>query len=131
MAYAGYLFIGALASYIGTGRFVAGLLLGGLFARVPWISQGRLRTVGLLPQRARLPVMVSLLTLCLLSFLYSGEMVHALFLGFAVIFLISGYWAKKAVLSRVFTTLFKSPVESIRPKSTDDKVIDVEFHEKK
>ena len=53
ITYTGYLVIGVMAEYLGTGRFVAGLLLGILFARFPSVSQGKLRLVGLLPKPVR------------------------------------------------------------------------------
>ncbi|MFC5550001.1 hypothetical protein [Massilia aerilata] len=69
LSYSAYLVVGVLADYLGTGRGMAGLLLGALFARFPWASKGKLRIVGLLPRPVRRPVMASLLALCLLYFL--------------------------------------------------------------
>ena len=46
MTYTAFLVIGVLADHLGTSRFIAGLLLGGLFARFPWIRKGKLRIVG-------------------------------------------------------------------------------------
>lgn len=131
MAYTGFLVIGVLAEYLGTGRFVAGLLLGGLFARLPWISKGKLRTVGLLPKLVRRPVMVSLLALCLLSFLSQGQTVPAAFIGFATAFLLTFPWIRRAIWGRMVSSLFKAPADQHRPASNDGTVIDVEFREKK
>ena len=64
MAYTGFLVVGVLADQLGTGRFVAGLLLGVLFARFPWISKGKPRIVGLLPKPVRRPLIVGILALC-------------------------------------------------------------------
>lgn len=131
MTYTGYLVVGVLADYLGIGRVMAGLLLGGLFARLPWIRKGKLRTVGLLPKHVRRPTMLLLLAFCLLSFLYQGEKVPALFLGFAATFLLTYPWIRQAILGRMFSSLFKSPTDLNHPKRTDDTVIDVEFREKK
>jgi len=131
LSYAVYLAVDVLAGYLGTSRFVAGLLLGVFFARLPWIDGGRLRTIGLLPKRARIPVMVSLLALCLLSFFYRGEVVPVLFLGFAATFLLACRWMKKAIISRTLSLFFKPTVQPNRPGSMDNDVIDVEFQEKK
>lgn len=131
MTYTGYLVVTVVADYLDTGRFLAGLLLGGLFARLPWIREGKLHTVGLLPKRARLPVMVAILAVCLLNFLNRGEIVPMLFLGFAVTFLLTYRWIRQAILSRAFSSLFKSSADKNSPKSTDHTVVDVEFREKK
>lgn len=131
MTYTGYLVVGVLADYLDIGRVMTGLLLGALFARLPWVRQGKLRTVGLLPKRARRPLMVSLLAFCLLSFLYRGEMVPALFVAFAATFIITFPTIRQRIVSRTFAPFFKSRVDPRRPKSTDDTVIDVEFREKK
>ena len=58
MTYTGFLVVGVLADYLGTGRVLAGLMLGALFARFPWISKGGLRIVGLLPKIVRRPLIV-------------------------------------------------------------------------
>ena len=131
MTYTGFLVVGVLAEYLGTGRFVAGLLLGVLFARFPWISKGKLRTVGLLPKIARRPIMVTLLALCLLNFLARGDYVPALFIGFATAFLLTFPWIRRAVWSRMVSSIFKPPAEQHRSARNDDRVIDVEFREKK
>ena len=131
MTYTGFLVVGVLADQLGTGRVIAGLLLGGLFARFPSISKGKLRTVGLLPKPLRRPVMVSLLGLCLLSFLSRGEYVPALFIGFAVAFLLTFPWLRRAIFARMKSSLFKSAAGQNPAKNVDGTVIDVEFREKK
>jgi hypothetical protein len=120
MSYAGFLVVGVLADHLGTSRGVAGLLLGGLLARFPSISKGKLRTVGLLPKPLRRPLIVSLFALCLLHFLLRGEYVPALFTGFALAFLLGYPWLRKALFTR------RNPAGSL-----DDRVIDGEFKEKK
>lgn len=131
LTYTGFLVVGVLADHLGTGRLMAGLLLGGLFARFPWISKGKLRTVGLLPKLFRRPVIVSLLALSMLSFLSRGEYVPATFTCFAAAFLLTYPWMRRAIFGRVVSAIFKSPADQNRPKSTDGTVIDVEFREKK
>ena len=61
MTYTGYQVVGVLAEQAGTSRFVAGLLLGILFARFPWVSNGKPRIVGLLPKPLRRPLIATLL----------------------------------------------------------------------
>lgn len=130
MTYTGFLVIGVLADYLGTGRVLAGLLLGVLFARFPWISNGKLRIVGLLPKPARRPLILSLLALCSLHFLWRGEYVPAGFTGFATAFLLIFPWLRRAVFDRMVSSVF--PFAGRRPsKSTDDRVIEGEFREKK
>jgi hypothetical protein len=131
MTYTGFLVVGVLADQLGTGRVMAGLLLGVLFARIPWLSKGKLCTVGLLPKHVRRPIMMSLLALCLLSFLSRGEYVPALFTGFATAFLLTYPWMRRAIFGRILSSLFKPPSDQIRPKTTDDRVIDAEFRERK
>lgn len=131
MSYVGYLVVSVVADHLGTGRLLAGLLLGGVFARLPWVREGKLRTVGLLPKRARLPVMAALLAFCLLNYLYRGEWVPMLFLGFALTFLLAYRRMRQMIVARAVSSLFKSPSDRGYPKNTDDKVIDVEFREKK
>lgn len=130
MTYTGFLVIGVLAEYLGTGRFVAGLLLGVLFARFPRISNGKLRLVGLLPKPVRRPLIVGILALCLLHFLARQEYVPALFTGFTTAFLLGFPWLRRALFDRMLSSVFKftgrKPARSI-----DDRVIDGEFREKK
>lgn len=130
MTYTGFLVVGVLADYLGSGRVMAGLLLGGLFARFPWISKGKLRIVGLLPKPVRRPLIVSILALCLLTFLSRGEYVSAAFTGFATAFLLTYPWLRRAIFDRMLSSVFKFAGRN-RPKSTDDTVIDGEFREKK
>jgi hypothetical protein len=130
MTYTGYLVVGVLADYLGTSRVMAGLLLGGLFARFPWVSKGKLRIVGLLPKPVRKPLIVSILALCWLNFLSRGEYVPAVFTGFATAFLFTYPWLRRAVFVRILSSVFKFAGKN-RPQSTDDMVIEGEFREKK
>ena len=131
LTYTGYLVIGVVSTHLGISRFMAGLLLVVLFARVPWVSQRKMRTVGLLPKNARLPVMVSLLALCAVSFFYRGQIVPLLFVIFAAIFLLAYRRMRKALLHRVLSILSRSPPDSARPYGGDQTIIDVEVREKK
>lgn len=130
MTYTGFLVIGVLADYLGTGRFVAGLLLGVLFARFPRISNGKLRVVGLLPKPVRRPLILTLLALCLVHFLLRADYVPAAFIGFSAAFLLGYPWLRRAIFDRIVSSVFKftgrNPSASI-----DDGVIDGEFREKK
>ena len=130
MTYTGFLVVGVLADYLGTGRAVAGLLLGGLFARFPSISKGKLRIVGLLPKPVRRPLIVGLLALCLLNFLSRGEYVPAAFTGFATAFVLTYPWLRRAMFDRMLSSVFKFAGRN-PPKSTDDRVIDADFRERK
>ena len=130
MTYTVFLFVGVLADYLGTGRVVAGLLLGGLFARFPWISKGKVRIVGLLPKPVRRPLMASILALCLLTFLARGDYVPALFAGLAMAFLVAYPRLKRLMFDRVSSSFFTFTGRQ-RPQDTDDMVIDGEFREKK
>lgn len=131
MTYTGYLVVGVLADYLGTGRFIAGLLLGILFARFPKISNGKLRMVGLLPKSARRPLIVSLVALCSLHFLSRSEYVPAAFTGFTTAFLLGYPWLRRTIYDRAMSSVFKFVGLRRRPKSTDDMVIDGEFRERK
>lgn len=131
MTYTGFLVVGVLAEYLGTGRVIAGLLLGVLFARLPWISKGKVRTVGLLPKLARRPVIVSLLALCWLSFVSRGEYVPALFMGFAAAFVLIFPWLRRAIFDRVVSSVFKSAGGAHRANKIDETVIEGEFRELK
>ena len=130
MTYTGFLVVGVLADHLGTGRLAAGLLLGALFARFPWISKGKLRIVGLLPKPVRRPVILSLLALCLLYFLLQGEYVPALFTGFATAFLLTYPWLRRAIFVRLLSSFSKFTGRD-PGKSTGGMVIDGEFREKK
>lgn len=129
MTYTGFLVVGVLAEYLGTGRFVAGLLLGALFARFPWIGKGKPRIVGLLPKPARRPLVIGLLALCLLHFLSSGEYVPAAFMGFAAAFVLGFPWLRRAMFNRMLSAV--SGFTGRNPPKADDMVIDGEFREKK
>ncbi|WP_426176842.1 hypothetical protein [Massilia sp. TWR1-2-2] len=131
MTYTGFLVVGVLADYLGTGRFVAGLLLGGLLARFPWVSNGKLRIVGLLPKPLRRPLIVSLLAVCLLSFLWRAEYVPTLLTGFTTAFLLAYPWLRKAIFDRMLSSFSKLAPGKDRHTSIDDGVIEGEFREKK
>jgi hypothetical protein len=131
MSYVGFLVVGVLSDYLGTGRIVTGLLLGILFARLPLIRQGKLRTVGLLPRPARRPVIVVLLAFCLLIHFQRGALVPMLALGFAIFFLLAYPRIRKMVVDRAFASVFGSLFKPGQPKSNDASVIDVDFREKK
>ncbi|MFP5393397.1 MAG: hypothetical protein ACLGI6_17920 [Gammaproteobacteria bacterium] len=131
MGYTGYLVVGVVADLLGTGRVVAGLLLGLVFARIPSLSNGKLRTVGLLPKAVRRPAIVSLLALCLVRFLSHGEYLPALFAGFAAVFVLTFPWLRKAIFARMSSSAFKFGAGRNRPQRADDRVIDGEFREKK
>jgi hypothetical protein len=130
MTYTGFLVIGVLADHLGTGRVMAGLLLGALFARFPWIRKGKLRIVGLLPKPVRRPLIVSILALCLLYFLSRGEYEPAAFTGFATAFLLTFPWLRRAMFDRMLSSVFKFAGRS-PSNSADDRVIEGEFREKK
>jgi hypothetical protein len=130
MTYTGFLVVGVLADHLGTSRPVAGLLLGGLFARFPWIIKGRLRIAGLLPKPARRPLIVGILALCLLNFLWRGEQVSVLVTGFATAFLLTYPWLKHALFDRTLSSFFKFTGRHA-PQRTDETVIEGEFREKK
>ena len=130
MTYTGFLVVGVLAEYLGTGRVLAGLLLGVLFARFPSISKGKLRLVGLIPKPARRPLIVSLLVFCLSNFLWRGEYVPAAFTGFTTAFLLTFPWLRRAIFDRMLSSVFKFGGKDPR-QTVDDNVIDVEFREKK
>ena len=132
ISYTAYLVVGVLAELLGTGRVVTGLLLGVLFARIPWFSQGKLRTVGLLPKLARKPVMMGLLGLCLYSFLARGHIAPALLTGFAAVFLLTFPWIRRALWGRAVSSIFPfAGAGQHRSQRDDSNVIDVEFKEKK
>jgi hypothetical protein len=130
LTYTGFLVVGALAEHLGTNRAVAGLLLGGLFARFPWIRQGRLRIVGLLPTPARRPLIVIILALCLLNFLWRGEHMPALFTALTTAFLLTFPWLRRTVFDRVSSSFFQFTGYKA-PKSADATTIEGEFREKK
>ncbi len=130
MTYTGFLVVGVLAEHLGTGRFMAGLLLAALFARFPWISNGKLRIVGLLPKPARRPLIVGILALCCLYFLSRGDYLPAGLTGFVTAFLLSYPWLRRAIFDRMLSSF--STFTGRKPsKSIDDRVIEGEFREKK
>lgn len=131
MTYTVFLVVGVLADYLGSGRIVAGLLLGALFARLPWISRGKLRLVGLVPGALRRPLMVSMLALCCWHFLWQAEHVPAAFTGFATAFLLAYPWLRRAVFDRLRSSVFPSARGPSARQYTDDSVIEGEFREKK
>lgn len=131
MTYTGYLVVGVLAGYLDTARIWAGLLLAVIFARLPQIRDGKLRTIGLLPKPARRPVMLSLLAVCLISFVHRGEIPSALFVTFAATFILAYPRMRRAVLGRMLAPFAAASTNRNRPNNTDDTVIDVEFREKK
>ena len=128
ITYTGFLVVGVLAEYLGTGRTIAGLLLGGVFARFPWISKGRFRIAGLLPKPVRRPLIISLLALCAIHFLAHGAYVHAAFPGFAIAFLLTFPWLRRAMFDRMVPSVFQFAGKN-PPTSTGDGVIDGEFRE--
>jgi hypothetical protein len=131
MTYVGFLVVGVLADLLGTGRFLAGFLLGVLFARMPWFSKGKLRTIGLIPKPVRRPLILSLLAFCLWTFVTRGGFVAAGFIGFAMAFLLAFPWLKRAMFGRLVSSLFKPAADLSGRRGKDDRVIDVEFREKK
>jgi hypothetical protein len=125
ISYAGYLVLGIVAEFLGSGQSATGLLFGALFARLPWISQGRLGTVGLLPRNARRPIMLVLLTWCIASLLYRGETGSAVFPGFAAAFLLAYPWLRQKALDRIRSFLQGSMRGPARRGASDPKIIDV------
>lgn len=130
LTYTAYLVVGVLADYLGTNRFVAGLLLAILFARFPRVSNGKLGLVGLLPKPVRRPLIVAILALCALTFLARGDYLPAGFTGFATAFLFIFPWLRRAVFDRLSSSFFAFTGKGPR-NNTDDMVIDGEFREKK
>jgi hypothetical protein len=130
LTYTGFLVVGVLAEHLGTGRVMAGFLLGVLFARFPSIRQGKLRIVGLLPAAARRPLMVGILALCLFTFLSRSDYVPAGFTGFALAFVLTFPWLRRAMFDRMLSSAFKFTGRQ-PSKAADDTVIEGEFREKK
>ena len=131
LTYTGFLVVGVLAHHLDISRFFAGLLLGVLFARVPWLIAGKLRTVGLLPKFLRRPVTLGLLALGLSHFLAQGDNVSAAFMGLTAAFLLAFPWLKRAVWGRTVGSFFPFPGKRTPPARNDGSVIDVQFTEKK
>jgi hypothetical protein len=131
ITYTSFLVIGVLAGYLDTSRFVTGLLLAVLFARFPSMRNGKLRIVGLLPKQVRRPVIVSLLALSLASFLTQGDTGPALFAGFTLAFVLAFPWLKKALISRISSSVFNFAAGKNAPADADNMVIEGEFRERK
>ena len=131
LTYTGSLVVGVLADYLGTSRFVACLLLGGIFARVPWASNGRVRIVGVLPKSFRRPLMVTLLALCFLRFLTQGDTIPALCTGFTTAFLLTFTWLRKAIFTRMSSRVMNFAASRNTTGVNDDSVIEGEFREKR
>jgi hypothetical protein len=131
MTYTGFLVVGVLAEQLGTSRFVAGLLLGGLFARFPWVSKGKPRMVGLLAKPVRRPAMVGLLALCLLRFLTQGEVVPALFAGLTMAFVFGFPWLRRLLFARISSSVFNFAAGRNMSVASDNTVIEGEFRERK
>jgi peptidoglycan/LPS O-acetylase OafA/YrhL len=131
MAYTGFLVIGVLADYLGTSRFVAGLLLGCLFARFPWISQGKPRIVGLMPKPVRRPLMVTLVALCLVRFVAQGDTWPAMCAGLTIAFVLGFPWLRKALFARMSSSVFNFAGGRNAHVVADDTVIEGEFRERK
>jgi hypothetical protein len=130
ITYTSFLVVGVVADHLGLGRGSAGLLLGALFARFPWISKGKFRVVGLLPQPFRRPVIVSLLALCMVDFLSRGESVRAMASGVVLVFVVVYPWLKRAIVDRMRSSVFAFAGRNPRQKEHDE-VIDGEFRELK
>jgi hypothetical protein len=136
-SYAGILAIASIADHLGTSRFVAGLLLGLLFLRLPSFREGKLRTKGLLPSPARLPLMVALLAACIVDYGSQGKVVEAVFIGLAVAILLAMKAIRALVATRIaglFTRFQQPPGTSPATgpaKAVDSNVTDVDFREKK
>jgi len=131
LTYSGFLVVGVVAGYLDTGRFLAGLLLGFLLARFPWMSKGKLRIVGLLPKPVRRPFITGLVALCVLHFVWWGEFVAAAFTGFTTAFLLTFPWLRRTVFDRMRSSVFKFAGRNPVKHSDDDMVIDGEFIERK
>lgn len=130
MTYTGFIVVGVLADYLGTGRFLAGLILGALFARFPWVIKGKLRVVGLVPKPLRRPLILGLLALCLAHFLWRREYLPAGFTGFAAVFLLAYPWLRRALFDRISSSVFTFAAGRNPSDKKDDRVIDGEFREK-
>lgn len=131
LSYAGFLVVGTVSHYLGTGRVLAGLLLGMLFARVPWVREGRLTTLGILPRGARRPVVAGLLLLALATHFYRGNWMPVLFLAFAAAFLLGYPRLRKWLVGRALASLFGPAADASPRRSADSTVTDVEYRERK
>lgn len=128
--YAGYLVVGMIADYVGSGRFVAALLLGALFVRLPLVRDGKLRTIGILPKKVRLPAMLVLLAVCLIQHAFQRDALPVLALGLAATVPLTFRWIRQKLINRM-SVFFKPTRAPAAPKSVDPSVIDVDFREKK
>lgn len=131
MTYTGYLVIGVLAELLNTSRFAAGLLLGCVFARFPWIRNGKPRIVGLLPKPLRLPLMAALLSFCLVHFFMQSDVVAALCIGLTIAFVLGFSWLKKMLFARMSSSVFNFAARRNAPVAVDNTVIEGEFKEMK
>lgn len=131
LSYAAYLMISALAMQLGISRFLIGLLLAVLFARLPRIRNGKLTTIGLLPKPARQPAMLALLGFALLTYGWRAQLVPVLFLAFAILFLVMFKRLRQTVVAKVTGSIFPPGADARTPSRRNDGVIDVEFKEKK
>lgn len=130
-AYAGYLVVGMVAGYFDIGRFAAGLLLGLVFLRLPRVRSGKFSSVGLLPKKVRLPVILALLVACMLLYVQQRNLAPVLFLGLAAVFLLTFRWLRQAAVNRLAAFGFKATRNSTEAKPVDPMVIDVDVREKK
>jgi hypothetical protein len=131
MTFTGYLVIGVLAEFLDTSRFVAGLLLGCVFARFPWIRNGKPRIVGLLPKQLRLPLMATLLSFCLVHFFMQSDVSAALCIGLTIAFVSGFSWLKKMLFARMSSSVFNFAARRNAPVAVDNTVIEGEFKEMK
>jgi hypothetical protein len=130
LTFTGFLVVGVVADYLGTGRIVAGLLLGVVFARFPWISKGKLRIAGLLPPPLRRPLVLALLVLSSVHFLSQGAYAPAVFTGFATAFVLGYPWLRRSMRDRMVSSFARFTGRQ-PPGSADDMVIDGEIRERK
>ncbi|WP_426196794.1 hypothetical protein [Massilia sp. DWR3-1-1] len=131
ITYTGWLVVGVLADYLGISRFVAGLLLGVVFARFPWIVNGKPRIVGLLPKPVRRPLTFALLALCLLRFSMQGETVAALFAGATMAVVVAFTCLRTALFAKVSSSVVDAARGRRAHVAVDDTVIEGEFRERK
>ena len=132
-SYAGYLVLGVLADHLGTGRFLAGMLLGILFIRLPSLRQGKLRTIGILPKALRFPLTIGLLALAFANYFPLGEVLPLVGLGLAAALLLASRWIRQLVVGRVASVLSRSRPAGgpANTRRIDPTIIDADFTEKK
>lgn len=131
MTYTGFLVVGVLADYFGTSRFITGLLIAIVFARFPWIRDGKPRMVGLLPKPLRRPLVLSALALCLLRFVTQGDTVPAWFAGCTMAVILVFPWLWKVLFARMSSSIFNIAPRRHASAANDDTVIEGEFRERK